>query len=869
MPSTATYANTLILAGGDNFLPGPFINAGTDPSLNAVAGIGATGAGRPDIAILNALGVETSTIGNHEFDLGSTAFRDAFTPSGAWVGALFPYLSSNLDFSGDSALSARFTNTLDGGTATLVAEASTLKGRIAPAAVVTEGGQKIGIVGATTQLLESISSPNGTEVKGFPTGPGANGEVDNMDLLAAQLQPIINELIAEGVNKIILTSHLQQIQNEQLLATKLQGVDIILSAGSNTRLGDADDVPATFPGHEPSFANTYPIVTQGSDGKTTLIVNTDGEYTYLGRLVVDFDANGDIILGSLAANTATNGAYAATTANVAKAWGVTEDQLATTAFAEGTKGDQVRDITQAVDAVIASKDGNVYGFTGVYLEGERAFIRSQETNLGSLSADTGIYALQKILGDAADSQLIVGLRNGGGVRAQIGSIDDEGNKVAPIANADANKPAGGVSQLDVENALRFDNKLMAFDTTAAGLKSILEHGVAAGANQGRFGQVGGLRFSYDPDNAAGSKVTSISLVDQNGVVIAKIVENGTVLADAPSTITVSTTAFTANGGDGYPIKANGSNFRFLLTDGTLSGPVDEALDFTSVSTYAALGLTADQILGEQKALQDYLQASHGTPETAFDVADTPAAQDVRIENLNQRADDVVFEGDVVPGTNRADAYEGSAGDDRADGAGGADSLAGALGDDTLSGGNARDTLEGGAGADELEGGNAADLLAGGEGNDTLGGGSGLDTLEGGAGSDLLRGEAGRDVLAGGAGDDTLIGGGGADSLAGGAGEDVFRFLAAGEGRARIADFVAGEDQVQISAAGFGGGLVTGMELEDRFVSGGAATEAFGQFLYRNGTLYWDADGTGDTARMVVAVVEAAPVLTAADLSVIA
>ena len=40
-------------------------------------------------------------------------------------------------------------------------------------------------------------------MKGFPTGPGANGEVDDMDLLAAQLQPIIDELIAEGVNKII------------------------------------------------------------------------------------------------------------------------------------------------------------------------------------------------------------------------------------------------------------------------------------------------------------------------------------------------------------------------------------------------------------------------------------------------------------------------------------------------------------------------------------------------------------------------------------------------------------------------------------------------------------------------------------------
>ncbi len=51
-------------------------------------------------------------------------------------------------------LNQRFTNTVDGGAATSIAEANTLRGRIAPAAVITEGGQRIGLVGATTQLLE-------------------------------------------------------------------------------------------------------------------------------------------------------------------------------------------------------------------------------------------------------------------------------------------------------------------------------------------------------------------------------------------------------------------------------------------------------------------------------------------------------------------------------------------------------------------------------------------------------------------------------------------------------------------------------------------------------------------------------------------
>ncbi len=73
--------------------------------------------------------------------------------------------------------------------------------------IITEGGEKIGIVGATTQVLERISSPTGTEVNGFPkNGEAGDNQVedDDMVLLAAQLQPVIDALIAQGVNKIIV-----------------------------------------------------------------------------------------------------------------------------------------------------------------------------------------------------------------------------------------------------------------------------------------------------------------------------------------------------------------------------------------------------------------------------------------------------------------------------------------------------------------------------------------------------------------------------------------------------------------------------------------------------------------------------------------
>jgi len=629
------YVHSITLAGGDNFIPGPFMAAGTDPSLLSVLGVpgnrGNIEIGALDIAIHNKIGVSASGLGNHEFDLGSNALAAAFRPGTGSPGADFVYLSANLDFAADSALNPHFVNTL--ATAGLE-EASSLKGKIAPSAIITEGGAKIGLVGATTQLLESISSPSGTKVK-----DNDSVRSDDMDLLAQQLQPVIDDLIAQGVNKIILMSHLQVLANERLLATKLQGVDIILAAGSNTRLGDANDKSEAFAGHDANFADTYPLVIKDKDGKNTLVVNTDNEFTYLGRLVVDFDANGHILPSSLAANTAINGAYAATDANVATAWGTSVDQLSTTAYASGTRGAQVKALTDAVQTVINAKDGNVYGYADVYLEGERIAVRNQETNLGSLSADANAYALEQALGSAAAQTYIVSLKNGGGIRAQIGAIS------APKADGTVDKlpPEGGVSQLDVENSLRFNNQLMAFDTTPAGLKAILEHGVASLGSQGRFPQLGGVSFSYDPDLAVGSRISDIALVGDGYRV--NLYNDGALLSGAPAKFTVVTLNFLANGGDQYPMKANGENFRYVVeqTGGgfALTEPVDEAKNFTETATInAAVG--TGTLLGEQRAFEVYMKAFHATPQTAYKQAETTEAQDTRIQNLNVRSEDVLL-----------------------------------------------------------------------------------------------------------------------------------------------------------------------------------------------------------------------------------
>ncbi|MGX5735209.1 ExeM/NucH family extracellular endonuclease [Bosea thiooxidans] len=869
------YANTLILSGGDTYLPGPFLAAGTDPSviatLNAVTGstLAATAAvpiGAVDTAIHNVLGVEVSAIGNHEWDLGSTAFAGSFIAGGGWVGANYALVSANLDVSGDSAIRNAADKTLGGNAANdfIFDDASTLKGKIAPAVVVEKGGERIGIVGATTQILESISSPTGTEIKGFPNGPGANGEVDDMALLAAQLQPIIDEMRADGINKIILQSHLQNIANEKLLATLLKGVDIILAAGSNTRLGDADDEAHAFPGHDADFAGTYPLVIEDAEGGNTLIVNTDNEYTYLGRLKVDFDADGNILVDNLVQDASINGAYAATEENVAEAWDTTVEDLDDTAFAQGTKGDLVRDLTDAVGNVISIKDGNVFGYTDVYLEGERAFVRSEETNLGSLSADANAHALREALG-ASEDAIIVSFKNGGGIRAQIGTlsapdpVDGSVDKLPPPANPDAGKAEGGVSQLDIENSLRFDNKLMAFDTNAAGIKALLEHGVAAGTLQGRFPQIGGISFSWDPDLPAGSRVLDVALVDGLGRSYA-LYDDGVLQSGVPTAITVITLNFLANGGDGYPSKANGSNFRYLFDDGSLSAAVDEALDFTNPAVIAANTPAGKALLGEQQALAEYMQAHHATRETAFDVADTSAEFDERIQNLNYREDTVLEDVEELPvGTEGDDVLVGMSwseiilaggGDDLVSGGAGNDVIDGAEGDDELSGDEGDDVLKGGAGDDALFGGAGNDVLQGGAGDDSLDGGEGIDTAdysgdtagivvdlangsaEGDAiGSDALTaietviGGAGNDILIGDAGDNVFVGGLGNDVIDGGAGFDTLD-LSGATGPVTV-DFARG----LVSGAGIGTDSFSHIEAfrfgaGDDAVSGGNGNETF-------------------------------------------
>ncbi len=623
------YANTLILSAGDNYISGPFYSSadarsvrdsiqkvyntlyGGIPNINL-----REGAGRIDISIMNAIGFNASALGNHEFDLGTAAIENIIAPEVRggtdvrWLGANFPYLSANLDFSQDGNLSGLYESTIkESSTYKFDFSNPTAKTKgIAPSTMVTINGEKIGIVGATTPMLERISSPGNTKVK----NPGAG--TNDMNALAGLIQPQIDALVSAGSNKIILVSHLQQYQLEEALAGLLSKVDVIVSGGSDgifanpgqrLRSGDV----ATKP---------YPVLLKNKDNDDVAVVSVDGQYSYVGHLVVEFDANGKLITSSI--NPKESRPYPTDSLMVDSLFGLNYAK----AFAGNRKGAMVKTLTDAVSSIVIAKDGNIVGKTDVFLDGRRKIVRTQESNMGNLTADANLAAAK-----AYDNQVVFSLKNGGGIRAAIGSIIEEDPGVysyaPPAANPLSGKKEGEVSQLDLENTMKFNNRLTIVEVNPAGLKALVEHGFAAwapGATPGQMLQIGGGKISFDPSKSAGSRVWNFVIVDENGNVTDTIVREGAIYGNPNRTMRMVTLNFLAGGGDGYPFASSSTH---IVQMDTITGLAAGAF------TFAVAG-------SEQDALAEYMNAKYSS--TPFDEEETPMKEDERIQILSERADDI-------------------------------------------------------------------------------------------------------------------------------------------------------------------------------------------------------------------------------------
>ncbi len=517
-----TFENTVIVSSGDNFLSSPFSAASSDEKMKDLVGgereEGRGTFGRADILINNALGIQVSTIGNHEFDKGTQRLYDLIKADKSYPGTSFPYLSSNLTFVGNKLNELVVENDQ---------EASSLANGIANTTIITVNGRKVGFIGAVTQKLASIANTDNLVV----TPEVKDSEYKN---LAAVIQSHADRLTEKGVDIIIVLSHMQQLSIEEKLASLLKNVDIIAGGGSDSILVDENDRLRT--GHK--AYGKYPLWKKDASGKDVAVVNTDGQYLYIGRLVAHFDKEGNLVKNLH--NNCESGAFATDKEGVALLGDTPADP-------------KIVELVNRIEAIIGPKTSNVIAKTDVFLNAERTNIRRSFTNFGSIAADSLVWYAKEFF----NIDTVVSIRNSGGIRASIGRIE-----ALPGSTVVEKLPPleGKITELDIEKALAFDNGISIISLTGQNIIDQLELTLGSDyerdetgnpknplklVKNGMFPQVSGMDIKYEISKTKGSRL--VNLVLSNGD---KLVDDGTVVAaNLDKLYRVATLSFLANGNE--------------------------------------------------------------------------------------------------------------------------------------------------------------------------------------------------------------------------------------------------------------------------------------------------------------------------------
>jgi 5'-nucleotidase len=484
---------SLFVSSGDNFLASPAYTASLENGIFY------------DAVALDLLGYNAICLGNHDFDFGPDLLADFITEGFRRPGKP-PYLSANLDFNGEPSLQFLVDD-----------------GIIAERSIVRLRGEKIGIIGATTENLPFISSSRNVVV--------------NAVLPAVQAE--VAKLSGIGIDKIILISHLQSVAEDIALASGLSGVDIMVAGGGDELLAKcttvancqdellpSDLIDQDSDGIPDALFGTYPLTAVDADGNDIPVVTTSGQYGYLGQLVVDFDKYGRVIR--------------------IDEEGSGPIRVVSREFPDGVRENRIMQkiVVEPVEAFVADLAANIIATSEVDLDGIRNNVRSRETNEGNLIADSLLWQATQLAANFGVPEPDVALQNGGGIRN------------------DSIIPAGDISELDTFDMVPFGNFVSIIpNIPAQQFKEILENAVSrVEFTDGRFEQISGFTFAYDPvgqpqlldENGnvtqEGRRVISVQLSDGN-----VIVENGSVMASAPA-VNIATIDFLARGGDQYPFR---------------------------------------------------------------------------------------------------------------------------------------------------------------------------------------------------------------------------------------------------------------------------------------------------------------------------
>ena len=355
---------------GDSFLPSPefqaSLNSG-DPGSRTFYGARA----------LSQIGYDAAAIGNHEFDAGPSVLAEFVAD--AQTSNPLPFLSSNLDFSGEASLNSLVGSSILPSTTVSVNTAA--------------GAKTVGIIGATTENLPFLTTTGAVTVG--DVAAGVNAQID---------------ALRDTTDHLILVSHLQGISEDVALLPNLNpGLDLVVAGGGDEILADlaAAGNPVGAPasvattgllGGDSVTQPAYPNLTgMDSAGNVVPVVTGAGDYKYLGRVTMNFDAAGNLTGYDAASNPLPNLGSLTPNADL-----VSNVETPVQSFVDGLAATKLATSSQLLL-------GN----------GNRDVIRAKEAGLGNLIADAFLTNAQEVAGELGVATPAFAIANGGGIRDDI------------------------------------------------------------------------------------------------------------------------------------------------------------------------------------------------------------------------------------------------------------------------------------------------------------------------------------------------------------------------------------------------------------------------------------------------------------------
>jgi 5'-nucleotidase len=295
----------------------------------------------------------------------------------------------------------------------------------------------------------------------------------------AALQAAVDDLTAQGVRHIIALTHVG-LPRDLEIAASVRGVDAIVGGHSHSLLSNTAE----------RAEGPYPMMVANPDGVMVPVVTAYAYGKYLGELTLRFDGEGRVV----------------------EAAG--EPTLIDASFAPDPA---MAERVAALAGPIEDLKRVVVGETLEPIDGARENCRARECSMGTLVATAMLERVRPLGAQIA-------IQNGGGLRASI--------------------EAGPVTKGDVLTVLPFQNTLATFDLTGADIIAALENGLSeVSEGAGRFPQVAGMRFVWNPAAEAGSRVVRAE-VETAG---------GWAPLEAEAVYAVVTNNFMRRGGDGYAV----------------------------------------------------------------------------------------------------------------------------------------------------------------------------------------------------------------------------------------------------------------------------------------------------------------------------